>query len=445
MTVFDEPAEKMGDDEWSEWKERVLDAKEEIATFVASRCPGRGAEVIDWLHGSFNFCLRVMYNDGTPDVMIRFPGPGHTTFRDEKIFNEVQVIQFLRENTTIPVPRLISWGLTEESPYHFGPFMISEFVEGVHLSDVLRDPGNTRQLYLNPEIDDELLDSVFFQIADILVQLYKFNFDHIGAISRTSCTSPWSVTRRPLTYNMNELATTAFFPIEEFPKTPFTSTNDFFRSLVSEQKTHLWTQRNLCGNPSEAHDQYVSHHLFAQSVGEYTADNHGPFKIFCDDFRPQNILVDPNTFHIKAVLDLEFTNAMPSQYASESPWWLLPAGPDSYLLRGRTIEDFVEAYEPRLEQFLKAMERAEKARVCSEGENPLSRLMRESWATKRFWFNCAIRKPFDVQLIFDSCLRKSGVGLHSLSGEEQAGLKMFVEMKMKQLKAYHEECAEVLW
>jgi hypothetical protein len=443
MTLFDELAEKNGDEQWKEWKCRVLDAKEEMAAFVANHHPGHGAEVLDWFQGSFNFCLQIMYDDGTPDVIIRFPGPGHTTFRDEKIRNEVRVIQFLQENTTIPVPRLISWGLTEDSPQGLGPFMISEFVEGVHLSDILRDPANTKQLYLNPQIDGDTLDTVFSQIADLMLQLYEFDFDHIGAISK-DLSGSWSVTGRPLTYSMNELATTAFYPVDTFPTTPFQSASEYFRCLVSEQKTHLWTQRNLCGSPIEAHDRYVSRYLFAQSVDKYCLNDHGPFKLFCDDFRPQNLLVDPITLRIKAVLDLEFTNAMPSQYASEPPWWLLLAGPDSYLLRGRAITEFIEAYEPRLEQFLRAMERVETARPNLDSEKPLSSQMRESWATKRFWFNYAARKPFDVEVLFDSCLNEGNAGVESLDEEARAGLESFVGMKMEQLKAYDEECAEFL-
>ena len=444
MTLFDKLAEKFGDAQWEEWKKQVLDAKEEIATFVASRQPGRGAEVLDWFQGSFNFCLQIMYTDGTPDAMIRFPGPGHTTFRDEKTRNEVQVIEFLQENTTIPIPRLISWGLTEDSPQHFGPFIISDFVEGVHLSDVLSDPADTKRLYLNPQVDKEILDNVYSQIADITLQLHKFNFDHIGAISKASSTGSWSVTERPLTYSMNELATTAFFPVEKFSTAPFASAGEYFRSLVAEHKTHLWTQRNLCGSPIEAHDRYVSRYLFAKSVDRHCIDDRGPFKLFCDDFRPQNIIVDPKTLRIKAVLDLEFTNAMPNQYACEPPWWLLLVGPDSYLFRGHAIEEFVEAYEPRLEQFLQAMERVEKARDGPDGEKPLSCLMRESWTTKRFWFNYAARKPFDVELLFDSCFKEDSTGVESLDEEVRAGLEPFVEMKMKQLKAYDQECAKSL-
>lgn len=198
MTLFDELAEKLGNGQWDEWKVKVLDAKEEIAAFIASRWPGRGAEVHDWFQGSFNFCLQIMYDDGTPDVMIRFPGPGHTTFRDEKIWNEVQVIQFLYESTSIPVPRLFSWGLTEDSPQRLGPFMISEFVEGVHLSDVLKDPADSKRLHLNPTIDRNILDNVYTQLVDIMLGLYNVDFDRIGAISKDISSGSWSVTGRPL-------------------------------------------------------------------------------------------------------------------------------------------------------------------------------------------------------------------------------------------------------
>ncbi|KAH7394212.1 phosphotransferase enzyme family protein-like protein [Phaeosphaeria sp. MPI-PUGE-AT-0046c] len=444
MTLFDELAEKLGDDQWDEWKAKVLDAKEEIAAFVASRRPGHGAEVLDWFQGSFNFCLQIMYDDGTPDVMIRFPGPGHTTFRDEKIRNEVQIIQFLYEHTTIPVPRLFSWGLTEDSPQYLGPFMISEFVEGVHLSDVLKDPADPKRLHLNPNVDRNILDNVYTQMAHIMLELYNVDFDQIGAISKDKSSGAWSVTERPLTYTMNELATTAFFPVEHFPSTTFTSTSDYFQYLMTEHKIHLWTQRNICGSPTEARNRYISRLLYAKSSDKHCVNDSGPFKLFCDDFRPQNILVDPETLRIKAVLDLEFTNAMPCQFASDAPWWLLLVGPDSYLLRDRTLGEFVEAYEPRLKHFLQVMERVEGPRGSVGGTQPLSKLMRESWDTKRFWFNYAARKPFDVEVFFDKYLNESDTGMGALDKDECEGLEPFVEMKMRQLRAYDDECSKAL-
>src|SRR4051812_3198655 len=100
MTVFDEIAEKTDDDQREAWKKRVLGTTDEIAAFVALRRPGGEAkEVIDWFEGSFNFCLQITFTDGGPDSIIRFAKPGHTTLRDEKVTNEVQIIKFLHEQT----------------------------------------------------------------------------------------------------------------------------------------------------------------------------------------------------------------------------------------------------------------------------------------------------------------------------------------------------------
>lgn len=447
--MFDEIAEKNGDKQWDEWRTRVLDAKDDIATFVGTRLGANGARYVTWHQGSFNLCLQIAFDDA-PNAIIRFPGPGHTTFRDEKMEKEVQVINFLHENTTIPIPRLISWGLTEDdnNPMGFGPFMISDFVEGTSLCTVLSDPADIHRPYLNPDIDQKALDTVFEQIADFLLQLHQFNFSSIGSISKTS--NSWQVTGRPLTYTMNELATTAFFPVDKFPTGPFHSAREYFDYIVQEQLTHLQTQRNLIFSKDEAKERYTARHLFAQLVDKYCLnDDNGCFKLFCDDLRPQNKLVDPDTLRITAVLDLEFTNALPSQFASEPPWWLLLVGPDMFLYRGHTMDEFFTAYAPRLEQFLGAMQRAEKARDVQGqhhlGEKALSDLMRESWSSKRFWFNYAARKPYDVEVLFRGALDEKTKGcIESLSPEAQAGLDDFIETKMTQLYAYIDDCKVLL-
>ncbi len=234
-------------------------------------------------------------------------------------------------------------------------------------------------------------------------------------------------------------------PCDKFPTTPFESTSNYFKSLVCEQHmTHLWTQRNLSTDAEDARKRYVTRHLFAQLVDRDCVDDRGPFKLFCDDRRPQNMLVDPETLRITAVLDLEFTNAMPSQFSAEPPWWLLLAGPGIYLFRGRTMEDFVTAYEPRSEQFLEAMQRAEATGVPPPNEKALSSLMRESWVTKRFWFNYAARKPFDIDDLFDNCLGEGGVGVELLDDTASAGLEPFVKMKMEQLIEYDKDCEKLL-
>lgn len=406
MTVVDEIVETKAEKEWISWKDKVLDYVDEIAEFVAHRREGGNAtRIVHYYRGSFNICIRIRFEDEGPDAIIRFPKAGVTSLRDEKVESEVQVMKFLIQNTTIPIPRLISWGLTKESPGSLGPFIIMDYVEGVHLSDVLKKPTRHKQEkeILNPDINDTTLDIVYRQIANFMLQLYGHDFSRIGAISEDpNGTKSWSVTGRPLTYNMNELVTSTGYPIDSFHTRPFTSTSEYFRNLADVHLIHLETQRNVTANPEDARRHYTARHLFTRlAAGHYTHEN-GPFKLFCDDLRPANILVDKN-LQITAVLDLEFTNAMPPQFAYDPPWWLLLVGAEMWLERGNAMEDFVRLYAPRMEQFLRAMEQAEAGRK-EDGAPCLSSLMRDSWNSGQFWFNLAARKSLDVDAISETQL-----------------------------------------
>jgi hypothetical protein len=155
------------------------------------------------------------------------------------------------------------------------------------------------------------------------------------------------------------------------------------------------------------------------------------------------MLVDEETLEITAVLDFEFTNVTPAQFAYDPPWWLLLLGPDMWLER-YTIEEFLARYEPRMEQFLQALENVEMKRQPSG--HRLSTLIRHSWASGRFWFNYAARKSFDIDAVYWAALHErdpAGVGF---LGDEKgrAAMKPFTETKMEQLAAYKKECIAYL-
>lgn len=148
MTVFDELAETDGDIECKAWLSKVIDAKQEIVAFVASRRQGKPAGEFDsYLKGSFNLSIVVRFSDAGSKAVIRFPKPGHiaTAFREEKVRNGVQVLKLLSEKTTIPVPRVLSWGMTADSPQHIGPFIMMDYVHGVSLATILQQATKTKQ------------------------------------------------------------------------------------------------------------------------------------------------------------------------------------------------------------------------------------------------------------------------------------------------------------
>jgi hypothetical protein len=235
MTVYDRIAEANGDDECRAWLRKVIEAKDEIVAFVDGRLDGgRTGKFIGFLKGSFNLSLRIGFGDRRQSALIRFAKPGHTVWRAEKVTNEVLFIEYLSQHTTIPLPRVLSWGLTEESPQQLEPFIIMDFIDGTRLSTILKQPTKDDQedVILNPDIDNATLDTIYDQLADYMLQISQLDFPHIGAISRDHASNIWSITRRPLTYNMNELATSTGYPVNRFPTTPFDYASDYFRSVA---------------------------------------------------------------------------------------------------------------------------------------------------------------------------------------------------------------------
>jgi hypothetical protein len=332
--------------------------------------------------------------------------------------------------------------MTEDSPQHLGPFIIMDHIEGTSLSTILKQPTETKQdeVILATDVDDTKLDYVYEQLADYMLQLSRLDFSTIGAISKSPASNEWNANERPLTYNWNELETVVSnYPTSGCPTAPFTSAKAFLHSLAEEHLVHLRTQRNLSNDREDAKKRFIARHRFKELISRYCLDDTGPFKLYCDDMRPANMLAHPETLRITAVLDFEFTNTMPAQFAYDPPWWLILQSPGTWIER-HSMEDFIIRYVPRMEQFLRALERVE-ARMNSEGseKNPLlSVRMRDSWATGRFWFDYGIRKSFDIDAVYWAALHKDGDDV--LDEKMREEMEKLVDLKMDQKKAYNAEC-----
>ena len=172
-------------------------------------------------------------------------------------------------------------------------------------------------------------------------------------------------------------------------------------------------------------------------------DSSGSFRLWSDDFRPANILVDEDD-RVLGAIDWEFAYASPTQFVLDSPWWLLLNEPETW---DNGIEDWANVYDRRLKTWLSAMKQAEK------DMNPdsflLSEYMRESWETGRFWLNYAARKSWAFDTVYWKYLDERFFGergeeiptaelwktrVHLLSEEEQAAMEAMVQMKMEESK-----------
>jgi hypothetical protein len=239
-----------------------------------------------------------------------------------------------------------------------------------------------------------------------------------------------------MTYDMNELVAETGFPADKLPSTPFNSSSEYFHQRADDMWTHLYTQRNICETPEEARQKFIARrrlrHLIAKHHVNYDQQS---FRLFGDDFGPFNMLADPKTLKITAVLDFEFTNAMPEQYTYDVPSWLLLASPHTWLERDDRA-GFEELFVPQMDLFLGEVERAEARSPASEGEeNGLAARMRESWDSGRFWFNYAMRTSVDVDAVYWKALYDGTEG--EIEDEEE--VQQFIGVKMKQFEEYKKE------
>lgn len=143
MAAFDAIAVANNDEERGQFIRKLINQRDEIVAFVDRRLDWGGAgEYRRFLKGSFNISFVVEHGGKGYKVLIRFPLPGRTyeQWREEKVRNEVMVIDYLRKSTTIPLPQVLSWGLARESPQQLGPFIIMEFVNGTDLDELLKQP-----------------------------------------------------------------------------------------------------------------------------------------------------------------------------------------------------------------------------------------------------------------------------------------------------------------
>ncbi|EXK77770.1 hypothetical protein FOQG_17539 [Fusarium oxysporum f. sp. raphani 54005] len=446
MAPYDFIAQQDIRDDRLAFARKLIDATDAIVLFIDEELGWNGtAKHVEFFKGSFNFSLRVKRGESGEHVVIRFPVPGNIygPWRDEKVKNEVMAMKFIREHTSIPVPIVRHWGVTEKSPQQLGPFIIMDFIEGDDLSDLLQQPTENEEdaIVLDPNIDDEKLDFIYDQIAGFMLELSRLSFSRIGAISQDATSGQWAVNGRPLTYDMNEVVTLGDYPADQFATmSSFDRASDFFLGRAQSFQTHLEAQRNVAGDDEDlAWKQYVARHCYAELISTHGIESdEGPFRLFCDDLRPTNMLVNPETLQITAVLDLEFTNAMPAQFANDLPWWLLLKQPAVWVSDGK-LQEFLDLFAPRKEQFLRAMKRAEARSPPVTGEIALSDRMRDSWESGRFWFNMASRCSFDVDEIYWATLHKEG--LSEMMSERTTPTKKvaFLKRKKDQFDAYRME------
>lgn len=431
--------------------------------------------------GSFNMAYRLAGSEDDPKHIMRLP-MSTTTFPDEKTRGEVAVASFLASKTSIPVASILHHGYSVDNP-DVGSYTIMNKINHFwSLSDRLnkRYKDHEARHVLDTNISKEAVKSLDVQMCRFLFQLLQHRFLGIGTLS-ASGNDAFLVRSRPLTMNMNALIRLANLPEAVLPPVDRTySTADQWYVACSKMNTAplLLQQNDFIISADDCKNKLVARLIFHRLAKEGKLSQFGfeedtwssqskdfgarfrslcpapsgvgDFVLWCDDLRPGNVLLDDDD-RVVGIIDWEFTYVGPAQFALDPPWWLCLDSPHHYDDGG--VESFAEIYEERVKIWLEAVREVEREFEPESLRLPhgitLSRYMRESWETGRFWLSYATRKTWAFDEIYWKFLderffgkRPDGISraqlwttrLDLLTERERDLIEPFVERRLEETK-----------
>jgi hypothetical protein len=282
-------------------------------------------------------------------------------------------------------------------------------------------------------------------MAEIMLQLSRHTFSEIGCIGpvdeKDEFNDTWITKYRPLTLNMDELVQVGNFP-PHLLQGPFQTSSSYYLALADTHMAHLATQRNdAIDSAEDCRRKYIARCLFRKlaregRLGRY--NDRGLFKLFCDYFRPANVLTNAE-FEVVGAMDWEFTYSAPVEFAYSAPFWLLLELP-GYWPGG--LDDWSDVYQTRLPTFLRVLrERKDVANRCGllTENDRLSFYIQESWDSGDFWVNYEAWRSWAFDMIYWARIDRRFFGdgdledrFELLTPEERDEIDGFVQKKLEE-------------
>ncbi|KAK8180416.1 kinase-like domain-containing protein [Phyllosticta capitalensis] len=377
------------------WVEKYRQREQDLPGWMSTFREGHSCVRLTETHlaGSFNFCLPFEYDDGVKWIL-RFAVPGRSMDPDGKLLREVAVMKHVQAKTNIPVPKIHFWGLSQDNSLELGPFIIMDYVEGLKLGDLWKEPSDAyTSRRLRKDISDRDLRLVFAQMARFYLELYKLRFEEIGSLvldddGKVALQGP------PHTWKMQEIEAHSGVKVGVDRSEAFSSSTSYFRWATEHDWKHLNEQPNSVDNAEDARSKYIFNKLFYKAIPHFVAPEHetAPFGLVCDDMRYGNMLVNnEHDLQIVAVIDWEWSYTAPLQLCYSPPRALLGKLPYQFWEKEPHCE--MERYTEFYGKFLDELKRAEEEQVSDDrstdckGEERLSVLMQRSMDDGKFWFN----------------------------------------------------------
>lgn len=132
---YDDIAWAISSQIWEDWPKLLrtdADIYNDIGVILSKQFSHLECALFDFLTtGGFNTSFKMTFTNNS-SAIIRFPLPGAIMFPEEKVRNEVSIMQFLLEQTSdkipIPIPTIFRWAETKKSPSELAPFIIMNYI-----------------------------------------------------------------------------------------------------------------------------------------------------------------------------------------------------------------------------------------------------------------------------------------------------------------------------
>lgn len=241
---------------------------------------------------------------------------------------------------------------------------------------------------------------------------------------------------------MNRLTQFSNIPHNIFRQQAFSNAADYFEELAQQHFYHLELQRNdAVSDEADCRKKYIARCLFRKLSREIPKRHcSGPFRLYCDDLHPDNVLVDASKLLVTGVVDWEFAYAAPVEFTYAAPWWLLLERPEDW---EPNFDQFLTRFMPRFRTFLEVLQDCETRKIQDGSlsqDQRLSIAMENSIGTGLFWICLASRYSSMFDEIYWDIIDPMFFGrfasiqdrLGLLSTEDLLNVDAFVEKKMHQ-------------
>jgi hypothetical protein len=256
-----------------------------------------------------------------------------------KFSGEIATLMFLREKTSVRVPRLIGYSLGDEDISI--PFMITQNVPGLPLTVYWSRFGKY------PSCVDHILDS----LAQQYLELLSHPFDRIGSLRLTPDGKSWEIGTSPISVDQFDTSRDGF---KITLSKPHTTSLDYYVSQTHLFKRYTNEQRNSVYDEQDAILKYITSEVFRRVIPHFLNHqfNNGPFFLFHLDLHATNVITNHN-WEVEAILDWEFTSTSPIEVAFSPPRCIMDGyranemkpGSDNYNLYDSRVRIFTEKVE----------------------------------------------------------------------------------------------------